>query len=58
MSSCRRRTAGSIEDDVSQTVGEQSASAANNRSLWACSSGANSGTAMVPAYSAPRNPTT
>ncbi len=53
--SCTLSAAGVV---VSTTVGSASDSTASRRSAWPGSSGANSGTAMLPAWMAAKKPTT
>lgn len=51
-------TASSTAAVVSTVVGRASLSAVSRRSAWPCNSGANSGTAMVPALIAAKKPIT
>ncbi len=51
------RTSSTAADVVNTTDGRASRNAVSRRSAWPGSSGANSGTAMSPAFIAPKNPT-
>jgi hypothetical protein len=52
------RTGPSAADVVNTALGRASLSAVSSRCACPCSSGANSGTAMVPAFAAAKNPAT